>query len=48
MKLNYARPSYEAIKKEQLEAIDNLSFKATRLFGEKASDLQVTPSPQFH
>lgn len=48
MKLNYARPSYEAIKKEQLEAIDNLSFKATRLFGQKASDLQVTPCPQFH
>ena len=39
LKLNCARPSYEAIKNEQLEAIDNLSFKETRLFGEKAVDL---------
>lgn len=36
LKLNCARPSYEAIKNEQLEPIDNLPLKETRLFGEKS------------
>ena len=48
LKLNYSRPSYEAIKNEQLEPIDNIPLKETRLFGEKAIDLLVTPRAQFH
>lgn len=48
LKLNCARPSYEAIKNEQLESIVNPPLKETRLFGEKAIDLLVTPYAQFH
>ena len=48
LKLNCARPSYEAIKNKQLEPIVSLPLKETRLFGEKAIDLLVTPYAQFH
>lgn len=45
--LNCTRTSYEAIKKQQLGAIDAISFKEMRLFGEKALDRQETDFAQF-
>lgn len=37
-RLNCSRPSHEAIKNQQLGAIDGVSLKERRLFGQKAID----------